>query len=96
MVDATVKDVSLRGEGNGIAVAEWATAVLNNGVGEYLTAMTAAQRASEYPGEMISPTWAAVEFIEAAVRSGHNDVAADALRRLADDQCQRHRLGARC
>ena len=52
MVDATIQDVSLRGEGNGIAVAEWATAVLNNGVGDYQTAMTAAQRATDHPGEM--------------------------------------------
>jgi hypothetical protein len=51
LVDVTIEDVSLRGEGNGIAVAEWATAVLNNGVGDYQTAMTAAQRASERPGE---------------------------------------------
>ena len=34
LVEATIEDVSLRGEGNGIAVAEWATAVLNNGVGD--------------------------------------------------------------
>jgi DNA-binding CsgD family transcriptional regulator len=84
LVDATIKDVSLRGEGNGIAVAEWATAVLNNGVGDYLTAMTAAQRATEYPGEMVSPTWALVELIEAAARSGRSDIAAEALRRLAE------------
>ena len=38
--------------------------MLNNGVGDYLKAMTAAQRATEYPGEMIAPTWASVEFIE--------------------------------
>ena len=30
LVEATIEDVSLRGEGNGIAVAQWATAVLNN------------------------------------------------------------------
>ena len=84
LVDATIKDVSLRGEGNGIAVAEWATAVLNNGVGDYQTAMTAAQRATEYPGEMVSPTWAVVELIEAAARSGQSDIAAEALRRLAE------------
>ena len=84
LVDATIKDVSLRGEGNGIAVAEWATAVLNNGVGDYLKAMTAAQRATEYPGEMIAPTWASVELVEAAARSGKSDIAAEALRRLAE------------
>jgi DNA-binding CsgD family transcriptional regulator len=84
LVEATIVDVSLRGEGNGIAVAEWATAVLHNGAGDYETAMTAAQRAAEHPGEMISPTWAAVELIEAAARSGKSDVAAEALRRLAE------------
>jgi hypothetical protein len=84
LVDAAIRDVSLRGEGNGIAVAEWATAVLNNGVGDYLKAMTAARYATEYPGRLISPTWAPAELVEAAVRSGHNDVAADALCRLAE------------
>jgi ATP/maltotriose-dependent transcriptional regulator MalT len=83
-VDATITDVSLRGEGNGIAVAQWATAVLNNGVGNYETAMSAAQGAIEHPGEMLSPTWAAVELIEAAARSGNTDIAAEALRRLAE------------
>jgi hypothetical protein len=33
---------------------------------------------------MIAPTWASVEFIEAAVRSGKNDIAAEALRRRAE------------
>ena len=33
---------------------------------------------------MVVPSWAAAELVEAAVRSGHNDVAADALRRLAE------------
>ena len=84
LVDATIKDVSLRGEGNGIAVAEWATAVLNNGVGDYQKAMTAAQRATEYPGEIVSPTWAPVELIEAAARNGKSEIAAEALRRLAE------------
>jgi DNA-binding CsgD family transcriptional regulator len=82
LVDATIEDVSLRGEGNGIAVAQWATAVLNNGVGDYQTAMTAAQSASDHPGEIVSPTWALVELIEAAARIGESETAAEALRRL--------------
>jgi len=84
LVDATIEDVSLRGEGNGIAVAEWATAVLNNGVGDYPKAMTAAQRAADHPGEIVSPPWALVELVEAAVRSGNSESAAEALRRLAE------------
>jgi DNA-binding CsgD family transcriptional regulator len=84
LVESAIADASLRGEGNGIAVAQWATAVLNNGVGDYQTAMNAAQSATEYPGRLISPTWAAAELVEAAVRSRHDDVAADALRQLTE------------
>ena len=58
--------------------------MLNNGLGSYETAMQAAQRATACSVEMVVPGWAAVELVEAAVRSGHNDVAADALRRLAE------------
>ena len=84
LIDATIREVNLRGEGIGIAVAEWLNAVLNNGLGSYEKAMQAAQRATAYSVEMVVPSWAAVELVEAAVRSGHNDVAADALRRLAE------------
>ena len=84
LIDATIREANLRGEGIGIALAEWANAVLNNGLGSYEKAMQAAQRATACSVEMVIPSWAAVELVEAAVRSGHNDVAADALRRLAE------------
>ena len=84
LIDATIREANLRGEGIGIALAEWANAVLNNGLGSYDKAMQAAQRATACSVEMVVPSWAAVELVEAAVRSGHNDVAADALRRLAE------------
>ena len=84
LIDATIREVKVRGEGIGIAVAEWWNAVLNNGLGSYEKAMQAAQRASACSVELVVPGWAAVELVEAAVRSGHNDVAADALRRLAE------------
>jgi DNA-binding CsgD family transcriptional regulator len=84
MIDETIREANFRGEGVGIAVAEWASAVLNNGLGNYDKAMQAAQRATACSVEMVVPGWAAVELVEAAVRSGHDDVAADALRRLAE------------
>jgi DNA-binding CsgD family transcriptional regulator len=84
MIDATIAEANVRGEGIGIALAEWANAVLNNGLGSYETAMLAAQRATAYPVEMVIPSWAAVELVEAAARSGHDEVAAEALRRLAE------------
>jgi DNA-binding CsgD family transcriptional regulator len=84
LIDAAIIEASLRGEGMGIILAEWANAVLNNGLGSYEKAMQAAQRATAQSVEMVVRGWASVELVEAAVRSGHNDVAADALRRLTE------------
>ena len=84
LIDAAISEANFRGEGIGIAVAEWANAVLNNGLGCYEKAMQAAQRGTAYAMEMVTPSWAAAELVEAAVRSGHKDVAADALRRLTE------------
>lgn len=35
VIDATLEDVTTRGEGIGITYAEWANAALNNGLGHY-------------------------------------------------------------
>ena len=35
LIDATIEEVTRRGEGVGITFAEWANAVLNNGLGRY-------------------------------------------------------------
>jgi DNA-binding CsgD family transcriptional regulator len=83
LMDVTMKDVNRRGEGIGVAVVEWANAVLNNGLGNYEKAMAGAESFTDYLGDMITPPWAAVEFVEAAARTGRNDIAADVLRRLA-------------
>jgi DNA-binding CsgD family transcriptional regulator len=84
MMDAIITDISLRGEGIGLTISEWASAVLNNGLGNYEKAVTAVERATDYLGEMITPPWPAVELIEAAARSGRTDMAADVLRPLAE------------
>src|SRR4029078_7751125 len=84
LIDSTIREVKLRGEGIRLALAEWANAVLNNGLGSYEKAMQAAQRASAHSVEMVVRSWAAGELVEGGGRSGHNDVAADALRRLAE------------
>jgi DNA-binding CsgD family transcriptional regulator len=84
LIEATTREVTLRGEGLGITVAEWANAMLNNGLGHYQQAMTAAQRATGYQPFVPASNWALVELIGAAARSGMNEIAADALRRLAE------------
>jgi DNA-binding CsgD family transcriptional regulator len=82
LIDTITREVRRRGEGHAIVHVDWANAVLNNGLGNYQEAMTAAQRATEH-SELAIPQWATVELIEAATRSGHSDIAADAFSRLA-------------
>ncbi|HWD76538.1 MAG TPA: LuxR C-terminal-related transcriptional regulator [Solirubrobacteraceae bacterium] len=84
MIEATRKDLCAAGEGMGLAVMEWATAVLYNGLGRYEDALSAAQGASEDPNEPRFSAWALAEQIEAAARTGHGERGADALRRLSE------------
>jgi DNA-binding CsgD family transcriptional regulator len=83
-IEANVSEALLRGEGSRLAVAEWAMAVLNNGLGRYEEALAAAQRASESPLDVIFHYWALSELVEAAVRSGTAAAAAGAYARLAE------------
>jgi DNA-binding CsgD family transcriptional regulator len=82
-VDATVRDGAARGEGRVFGLAGYATAVLNNGLGRYQVALDAVGKACEYEDTGIHP-WCLVELIEAAVRAGNDDAAAEALERLAE------------
>jgi DNA-binding CsgD family transcriptional regulator/tetratricopeptide (TPR) repeat protein len=81
LADATIKDAIARGEGLGVQLAQWTIAVLQNGLGQYEDALEAAEQATDERGLFIS-TWALAELIEAAVRCGRPDRAADALARL--------------
>jgi DNA-binding CsgD family transcriptional regulator len=76
---------SATGEGQGVAVqtASWVGAMLYNGLGRYEEALASARRASDDTPELHVSAWALVELIEAAVRSGHARLAAEAVERLA-------------
>jgi DNA-binding CsgD family transcriptional regulator len=84
MIEAGVEEMLDRGEGMGLAIIQWASAVLYNSLGRYEEALAAAEQASAYPAELLFHTWGLVELIEAAVRSGRPESAAEALRRLSD------------
>ncbi len=73
-----------RGEGIGITVAEWANAMLNNGIANYDKAMITAQRAAEHATDIGVSAWGTVELIEAAVRGTMMDTAAAALSQLGE------------
>ena len=67
------------GEGMGITLSLWATALLSNGLARYEEAFAAADLATEDPYELWFSTFALVELVEAASRTGREDRAAEAL-----------------
>jgi DNA-binding CsgD family transcriptional regulator len=83
-IEASTNAAVRRGLGVGPILLDWSIAVLNNGLGRYQDALAAAQRASEDSHELVFSSWAAVELIEAASRSGVPEQGADALKRLSE------------
>jgi DNA-binding CsgD family transcriptional regulator len=85
LINESRGDVTRRGEGIGLSVLDWAQAVLYNGLARYDEAREAALRVREYPHDLGGPVnWGMVELIEAAVRAGTPELAADARARLAE------------
>ena len=84
LIGETRIDVTQRGEGVGLSILDWALAVLYNGLGRYELARAAALRVAEHPRDVGASNWGMVELIEAAVRAGTPELAADARSRLAE------------
>jgi DNA-binding CsgD family transcriptional regulator len=85
LATATKDEVVQRGEGLGIGLSDWATAVFNNGIGHCHKAMAAAEQASAYLVDVsVTVNWGLVELIEAAARCGLPERATDAVRRLSE------------
>jgi DNA-binding CsgD family transcriptional regulator len=82
LMEAGRLEATARGEGMGLRVLEWATALLYNGCGRYGEALEAAQRGCE-EDDVALFGWSLVELIEAGVRSGATDVSSAALDRLS-------------
>jgi DNA-binding CsgD family transcriptional regulator len=70
------------GQGVAATYAQWTAAISHNGLGEYAEAFAAARQASGHGHPYVS-IWALPELIEAAMRTGDRQTAADALERLA-------------
>jgi DNA-binding CsgD family transcriptional regulator len=81
LIATTIRAAGARGEGIGVAISEYARAVLCNGLGEYEEALAAARSASEYR-EVVGENWGLSELVEPATRTGGTDLATDALDRL--------------
>jgi tetratricopeptide (TPR) repeat protein len=84
LIEATVKEALERGEGYAVSAAEWARALLYNGLGRYEDALGAAERASAHPEDLWFHNFGLVELIEAAVRGGRAEHAAEPSAALGD------------
>lgn len=81
VIETSIHFWSGRGDGRWISLAEYARAVLYNGLGRYEAALDAARRALEFE-DFGLVGWALVELVEASARSGRFDMAEDGVRRL--------------
>lgn len=75
LIQACKDSATARGEGGALAGAEWAEAVLNNGLGRYREAFAAAQRSLQWVDQGVFglACWLLPELMEAASRAGMTD-----------------------
>lgn len=81
MYEVAVEQATARGEGTAVTLAEYARAVLHNGLGNYPIARDAADHASR-SHELVHSNLALPELVEAASRAGAHDRAAAATEEL--------------
>ena len=82
LIEASSEETAQKGQAAVTALTEVAKAVLYNGLGRYEEAMASAGQVG--PEDLTTENWAISEHIEAAVRAGSPEIAADRLQRLHD------------
>ena len=83
LIGATIEEAGAGGQLMGVTVAQWAAAVLYNGLARYRQALPAAQACTQI-SELWVSVWALPELVEAAARVGDDAAARAALESLAD------------
>lgn len=81
LIAATIEHPVADRRSAGVPTAQWANAVLHNGLGRYREALAAAE-ASAATAQLVVSVWVLPELVEAAVRLGADEIARDALARL--------------
>jgi DNA-binding CsgD family transcriptional regulator len=82
LIEASSEETAQKGQAAVTALTEVAKAVLCNGLGRYEEAMASAGQVG--PEDLTTENWAISEHIEAAVRAGSPEIAANRLQRLHD------------
>jgi DNA-binding CsgD family transcriptional regulator len=83
LIKAAIAAAEAEGQGVAVTNAHWSAAILNNGLGRYADALAAAGQARDDSHLFVS-MWVLPELVEAAMRTGSTEVAADALERLTE------------
>ncbi len=83
LIETGLPNAIARGEGRALTWAEYANALLYNGLGEYEAALAAALAACGHD-DLGLVGWALIELVEAAARCDRPDIAAATLGRLAE------------
>jgi DNA-binding CsgD family transcriptional regulator len=83
LIEAAEAAAVVRSEGVVLTFGEYARALLYNGLGRHAAALAPAQSASARDELMLS-VWALPEVVEAATRSGSEELATTAVERLAE------------
>jgi hypothetical protein len=84
LIEATIQQATAGGQGIAVMAAQWAAAVLYNGLARYDEAASAARQVTEYAIDPWESGFALPELVEAAMRAGDVELARDALERLAE------------
>jgi DNA-binding CsgD family transcriptional regulator len=83
LFSATRQDSIARGEGGAVQLADWADAVLRNGLGHYAQALAVAEPVTGENYQPLGTQLILPELIEAAVRTGRTEIAQDGLDQLS-------------
>jgi DNA-binding CsgD family transcriptional regulator len=84
LIERVIAEAGAGGQGTAVQYAQWASSILMNGLGRYDEALAAAVAASEHTPELFIASWALVELVEAAARTGNAELASGALARLGE------------
>jgi len=83
MAETSIAYANAMGQESSILWANWAEALLFNGLGRYEEARVAAEKVTNAEFDVLLPGWAFPELIEASVKTSKTELARDAFERFA-------------
>ena len=84
LIRSVIEQGANRAQGLAVRVAQWSAATLYNGLSRYEEAATAARQVTADDLDPYPHMWALSELVEAAARSGDEELAGTAVGRLAE------------